>query len=84
MFGVHEERGLLGTQPHFLKIAYYYKAILDLQSQQLITKWINKKKIENHLEFPSSSIMPMPNINFVIILDVVNTTLLGFNTIFIP
>jgi hypothetical protein len=30
MFGVHEERGLLGTQPHFLKIAYYYKAILDL------------------------------------------------------
>jgi hypothetical protein len=30
MFGAHEEKCLLKTHDHFLKIAYYYRAILNL------------------------------------------------------
>jgi hypothetical protein len=63
--------------PHYLKIAYYYNATLNLQGQPHKIKQNKKEKIGNLLRVLGWGIMPKPNPNFFIGLNVTITILLS-------
>jgi hypothetical protein len=66
--------------PHYLKIAYCYRAMQNLQSQSHKTKW--KKRRGNFLKVPGYGIMLKSNPNFAIGLNVTITTLLNVSLLF--